>query len=382
MGLGILFALNLSHMSKLYSVPLRALLLILAVYLIRMNIEKFRNRRYSWFIFSIFVFWIFYFAKVLLTENLIVQGEIARPWFDYIFYGLTYVLVPYVSFCVVDFQKYKDYILNGFIFSGFALGLVALYAYGGVLGSGVTRISLLVYETGQDTLNPLALSYSGSMTMVLCIHKMLHYKMKRFEYIYLIATFILGFILFLLGASRGSIVAIALCVFAFLYFSSAKRKAGIALGLVILFPIVLWAIEASGSGIIDRLQNTSEDGGGGRDTIWAQNFAHFTDNILFGGKIEIGGIYPHNFIIEILMATGLVGALLFFPVFFMAIKRSLKINRKDSFIVLIFIQGFSLHMFSGSIIAAFLLFIPMAIILAYNKETVVVEDNNSQVIPL
>lgn len=365
-GLGILFALNLSHLSRLYSLPLRVLLMLLSIVLINKYASGLKKKE-TWVLFMVFAFWIFYFFKVLLTQNEILSGEIMRPWAEYIFYGATYSLIPFIAFYLIDFQKYKDEILNGFILSGFLLGVVALYAYGGALTSGVSRVSHLSYETGQETLSPLALSYTGSMTIALVLHKLIFYKKSKLQFIYLVTSLVLGFVMFLLGASRGSVIALILSLLLFFLYSKGSKKFILIISMFILVPAFLWAIEASGSGILDRMQNTGSDGGGGRSFIWAETFNHFAENMLLGGRIEIGGLYPHNFVLEVLMSTGLVGAFLLFPLIFYTIYTSRKLQSKDIFIMLIFVQGLSLHMFSGSITSATILFVPMALVIGINR---------------
>jgi hypothetical protein len=338
------------------------------IYIISKSAPAFKNKRKSIVVFSFLLFWAFYFAKVLLSQNDAANGELMRPWFEYIFYGISYVVLPFITFTVIDFHKYKNFMLDGFIFSGFILGILALYTYGGTLGSDIGRISYLTYKTGEQTLSPLALSYSGSLTMVLCIFKLMITKNNsRGQLIFLYTTLVLSFIMFLLGSSRGSVIALLLSVLIFIFYSPLKSRVQMIISSIIAAPLILWAIEASGSGIVDRIANTQKDGGSGRSRIWVETIDHFLDNIIIGGRVEIGREYPHNIILETLMATGVVGSVILFSLFFATFKRTVKLDKNDLFLFQIFIQGLALSLFSGSLIGSIMLFLPMGALLVYQK---------------
>lgn len=368
-GLAILFSLNLASLSRNYSIPLRLLLAGTMVYYIQKNLDKINIKKINLIIFFL-IFWIYYFVKVLYTESSVPSSQLTRPWFEFVFFAITYVILPFITFTVLNFNEYKRVILNAFIFSGFVLGSFSLYIYGGALGTGIGRISNLSYETGEATLSPLALSYSGSLTIVLCILKLLRQKENSsFQKVYLWVTIVLAFIIFLLGSSRGSIVSLLLSLIIIFSYTPLKHKFKLICLSIISIPVIIWAIEASGSSLIKRTSNIQSDGGGGRDLIWSNAFNHFLENPIFGGKVEIGGGYPHNIIIEILMATGIIGALLILPLIIKSFSKGFKMKKEDIFVFLIFIHGFTLHLFSGALWGSILIFTPMGILLTYSQKS-------------
>uniref|UniRef100_UPI0013FD601B O-antigen ligase family protein n=1 Tax=Cellulophaga sp. Z1A5H TaxID=2687291 RepID=UPI0013FD601B len=315
-------------------------------------------------------FWVYYFVKVLYTENLILDHrELGRNWFEYIFYAITFVIFPFLTFIILPIEKYRNYIINGIIFSGFILGIVGLYLYGHLLQSGIGRINQITYQTGEAVLNPLNLSYSGSLTIVLCLYRLIIQKKhtKKVK-LYLIITIILSFAMFLLGSSRGSVVSLFLTFPLFLMYSPMKKKISLIIISLLSIPVIYWAINASGSSIVDRILSTKEDKGGGRDSLWTDALNHFIENPIFGGKIEVSGIYPHNFIIETLMSTGIVGAFLLFPIIILGFKlcyEKAKDNKLNLFILIILIQGFTQHFFTGGMYTATLMFMPLG--MAYSS---------------
>jgi O-antigen ligase len=172
--------------------------------------------------------------------------------------------------------------------------------------------------------------------------------------------------MFFLGASRGSLVAILLCIPFLIYYGSLKNKVRVLLLSIIAIPLLLYGVRTTGSAIFTRSENTIETGdASGRQELWAAAYKEFINNPIVGGRIEVSGVYPHNVFLEVLMSTGIIGFSLFFVVFFKSLERGLKvIKNKGSYIVpvLIFINGISESMFSGSIYGAILLFTPMGMI--------------------
>lgn len=365
-GLAFIFSFNLSSLSRFYSVPLRvvmALIMLAIIHRFRKRLVQNTNAHYA---ILFIVFWIFYTVKVLFTESTTSSHELARIWIEYPLYALLYVVIPFMAYYSIDIKKYQKDILNGFISSGFILGLVSLYLYGKFLAQGIGRLNLVSYQTGEEVLNPLALSYAGVLTIVLCIYRLLILKeRKKLQIIYLISTIILSFILFLLGSSRGSVIAIMLTLPVFIAYSGVKQKFKFITVSILSIPIIIWAMEASGSSLFERMGNTVEDKGGGRESLWANAFSHFLENPIFGGKIEIGGIYPHNFILEILMSTGLLGIILFMTVlikgFFLG-RKNASIDNTSVFALLLLVVGFSQYSFSGGVYTAINLFVPLGII--------------------
>ena len=365
-GLAGMFAFNLGTLSRYYSQPLRIVMAILMVYIIHKHRLTLFSHKLSRYIILFLLFWAFYVVKVLITTNNVLSIELEHVWYDYILYPIMYVMIPFITFCSLDIRKYWLNVISGFIFAGFVLGVASIYLYGSFMLSGIGRINAISYQTGEAVLNPLSMAYTGVLTILLCLYRLIIYKKNtKFEVIYFIITIILCFALFLFGASRGSVVVLFLSLPLFFYYSPLKHKVKLTFLSFIIFPILIYIIEASGSDLLNRVDNTSEDRGGGRTTLWENAFNHFLDNPIFGGRIEIGHIYPHNFIIEILMATGVMGALLILPVVFKGFSlgfRAVKKNKLNLFALLMLLVGFVLYTFSSGLYTTILLFVPIGII--------------------
>ncbi|MEB8330282.1 O-antigen ligase family protein [Flavobacteriaceae bacterium KMM 6897] len=377
-GLAIILSLNLSELSRFYSVPIRVVMALLMIIIIHRHKNLLIKNKNSHYIILFIVFWVFYLLKVLYTESITTNNELRRIWYEYPLFAFLYIIMPFLAFYSIDFYKYKKIILNGFISSGFILGLVSLFLYGKYLVQGIGRLNLVRYQTGEEVLSPLALSYSGALTIVLCIYKFVILKEKnKLQILYLSSTIILSFIMFLLGSSRGSVIALMLTLPLFLIYSPIKQKFGLIFLSILSTPVIIWALEASGSSIFTRMGNTIEDKGGGRESLWKNAFMHFIEHPIFGGKIEIGGIYPHNIILEILMATGILGTILISPVIIKGFKlgiENLRYDKTNLFVILIMIQGLTQHLFTAGFYTSTLLFVPLAILFSLSKKNLQYEN--------
>src|SRR5690606_13095341 len=104
-GLAIMFALNLSSLSRYYSIPMRIIVLVIMLYIIRINWRNLISHKYSLYITLFIVFWLSYFLKVLFTENNSYNLELSIAWYEFIFYSLTYVIIPFLAFLSIDYKK-------------------------------------------------------------------------------------------------------------------------------------------------------------------------------------------------------------------------------------------------------------------------------------
>src|SRR5690606_31006775 len=143
-------------------------------------------------------------------------------------------------------------IINGLITSGFFLAIFSIYFFGDqILSGSVGRIGKSI-DSDDGVISPLALAYSSVLTISICIYKLLYEKSKLLGKIFTIIVILLSIVLFLLGSTRGALVALFLIILVFIYFGDAKRKM-ISIVLVVLSaPIVIWAIEFTGSSILER----------------------------------------------------------------------------------------------------------------------------------
>ena len=369
-GLEVIIATGNSEMSRFYSIPIRILQFSMMIYLSRFIIlEKIKIHYFPAFLF----FSILYLFKVFYTDNQLYTSEfmpLKKSWQEYIFYFVIMTFLPLISFASFDFRKYSKVVFNAIILSTFLLSLISIYFYSDAIGSGVGRISLLVYQDSdtESTISPLALSYGSALGISLCIYALLFQKNTFYKKVYLFLVISSALVIFFLGASRGSLIAIIASVAAMVYYSNFKRKILLMVLSIISIPLLINIADRIGSNLFERAENTLEGGdSSGRNELWADAWNHFTDYPLLGGRIEVSGIYPHNLFLETLMATGLVGFLLFVPPMIKSFINASKLVKNDKVFLIaliLLINGFSQNMFTGAIYNMMVLSSGMGILLS------------------
>lgn len=368
--LALLISLGLTNSSRLITIPLRLLISIFMLVILKDSFIK--NKKLEAISLLFTLFWLFYFIKVLINYNSI--HKLSRSWLEYIFYSVNFCILPFFALSRLNFNKYKKNILDTLIFSGFSMGAISLFLYKTILLSGVSRISMAKYSGIDDeTLSPLALSYAGALTLTLCFYELIYNKNKRLSYsIYLYVTIILSLSMFFLGSSRGSVVAIVLTLPLFILYGSVKSKFKFFIFFLISIPLVIYGANLSGTSVFERTTSTINDGDFGRGQLWENAINEFLKYPFLGGRIEIG-FYPHNFILEILMATGILGFLFLIIVLIKGFINVYKKSFLDSnyvWVFIILIQGITQHMFSGALYTAILVFFPLGLCFTanYNKD--------------
>ena len=139
-----------------------------------------------------------------------------------------------------------------------------------------------------------------------------------------------------------------------------------------MIPILSWGALKTGSSIFQRTGGTFEgENIGIRYELNNAGLDVFYDSPFFGKQIELvnvagfDNIWPHNFVVEIMMSTGIIGLLLFLSIFLFGLRKSLfmaKLNINYLWIPILLFQAIIQYLFSTPFYNAVLLFIPLGII--------------------
>ena len=123
--LALVISLGYSDYTRSFTVPLRILLILLMLLFISKNLKNlYRNKNT---LILLLIFWGIYFFKVMIHFN--TNADMSLEWYEYIFYSFSYCVLPFITFILSDFKKFKNVILNSLIFSGFSLGVTSLFLY-------------------------------------------------------------------------------------------------------------------------------------------------------------------------------------------------------------------------------------------------------------
>lgn len=364
--LALTIAAGMMDVTRFVTIPLRLGSSFLMIYSICKN---FKNFKYKYINLLFILFWLLYLFKVLYHYN---EGySLFRTPLEYVLYAINFSVLPFLFYSSINFKQYKTTIVSALISSGFVLGLVCFFLYGEYLGSDVGRLG--TGDTDGEVLGPLALSYGSVITIAMCFFQLFFVKnLKKMYSIYLFVSIVLSFIMFLLGASRGSVLAIVISMIVMVVYGNTKTKLKFSIITLVLTPVVIWSVISSGSIVFSRTESTFESGDIGRVTLWNDAFNEFLNYPLLGNRIEIG-FYPHNFILETGMALGIIGLILLFIILIYGlflIYKKIRIDNDYIWVLMLFLQGFAQHSFTGAIYFSVMLFFPLGLMYSVcdNKE--------------
>jgi hypothetical protein len=367
--------------TRMFTVPLRLFICALCAIHFFSLLSKLRLQ---WTVLIPFALFSIMFIFRIIKSSIEEPELLSRSGFEFVLFFLSFGVIPFVYYNVVPKNRDLIIIENAVVLGSVLLSVIAIVFYRDLLGGDFSRAG--GYSSSDDaTISPLALSYSAALVLGVALYRIVQLKRKIILNLVILC---LGFIPFLLGASRGSVLALLLSLFLVVVANQGlKGFLKTALLLVLLFPIVSYVVEASGSGLIDRMStiqtqfNPDEvQHSWNRIFIWRTSFEQFLENPISGDFLEnrARGHYPHNVVIEALMTTGLIGGI---PFIYLLVKGMLKAAQivrtmpDKGWLSIVFVQVVFMNMFSGGIFSAIWLWSSLGIILAVrlpNKREVVV----------
>lgn len=373
-GLSLIIYNGYIGLSRYYTIPLRVLMAALMLFLI--SSKNYRICKQHQALFSLFVlFWISYLAAIL--RELTIPGNAGNFTIeDIVSYSVLTCIIPFIYFFQNKNEKIISNYLKAILLSGLIFAGISYLLYGQFLFSGIGRIShVRYYATGiNNVLSPLAFSYISSLVIAICIYKLFFRKQAASNKKYLIIIICASLVPFLLGASRGSVIALFLpFVIIMLVQKDLKRRTLLITAFILFSAAVILLSESLGSSLITRLLNTYSDiedqtTSASRLLIWQVTLEQFMKSPIWGNSIYCRiPPYPHNIILEVLMAVGLLGFIPFISLVAIAIKRSIKIVRYQpeyTWIFIFFAQSFIQNMFSGAIFSAIWFWSSMGLVLS------------------
>jgi O-antigen ligase len=315
------------------------------------------------------------FILRMLIDELLSTGyslSFSQMFASYLSFGIIPFFV--ISNLKLSFDNIK-FLEKSLLIAAFLYSILAAWFYFKFLGT-LGRLS--THTSGEEVLSPLALSYSATLALgfalVSILNKTVKGTMKWLMYITIVASIIP----FLLGASRGAILALVVSLlfyggYIFIY-GKTLTKVKIVFFTIILMSILIYTaiiFESSAFTRFLRIFEAMEEGDSSaiRTEIWKQAFNQFLGSPIIGSSFVIKGFesYAHNFIIEVLQTTGIVGFLPFVFIFYKAFKASLYLFAQApqfSWISIAFIQCIVRFSFSGTLYSAGWLWVITGILFA------------------
>lgn len=353
------FSALLGQDSNLFSYVFRVIVLGLSVVLIVGTWG--RRFRLNWPAAFLFAFWAIYLMRMFWDTN-DSNVYLGLEGWEYWAWGIGACLLPAMALMTIRSRLAIDYALL------LSLGLMLI---SGVVvanvGSTFSETSLgNIVDTGRlqlASLNPISVGHLGLSLCILsfwCLKEPLSLTSWPRRLVS-IAGIALGIYLILASASRGPILAlIAVGLWYLLCIQGKTRIHAVPFAALVVFGVyqgMLYLEESHQSGVLSRIHSvTSEEDMAisGRLIAYKGALEQFLESPLWGSSLEerITGSYPHNILLESLMATGFSGGVMLMGLMLLGVYVSYWLLAKKAGIAwvgLIYFQYFVAAQFSGAI---------------------------------
>ncbi|ALI53967.1 O-antigen ligase family protein [Celeribacter marinus] len=353
---GITTVLGLDN--RMASVLMRAVVLLLTV-LVLLRPGSTSALRPSWPILLFFLFWTIYLVR-MAYDTILGTGELGRPALDYWLFGVGTSFLPASALLLTRSLPKPRGLVRWTLWTSVAALLLGLvFGQASMISSNGAS-----FDTGRlslESLNPISLGHVGATVFLIAYWKLRHDRVSLVTTLAYLATAGFGLVGIGMSGSRGPFIA-ALASVLFIEASKGGRaiiwKATILLVPLLSLSVDLTALDKFfGINLFDRLDaaiQLTDPSALGRNAQYASAWRMFLDHPVLGATLEDPAfrIYPHNIVLEALMATGFIGTafLLGFllSVLFRAFTLATKNSEYAAFSAL-YVQHFVAGQFSSSL---------------------------------
>ncbi len=317
---GLAIPLRLDEESRWFSVPYR--LLVAGMSLLIM----YRNRRSALWkhlsVVSFFLFWVFYTAKAVysfgtdyyLPDFIVTEYEIYARL-------LLIVILPSAAAMMVDYSKLnlRRILVRSFWVLFAMIGANLLYG-------------IITYEPAREfelkhifTVYYISYGHIGTSLCLVALYFLWFEPASVREKIAYAVALLLGLFTIVEGSARSPFLALAVCVAYLLLVKRSRLWSGLAVGSLVLFGAFMVFYSANRWEFLPFINRTYNWLAYGDNSLRTPLFEYgrniFKESPLIGGRVLFeDGSYPHNLFLELLMATGLVGFILYFLKFIPVVR--------------------------------------------------------------
>jgi len=366
------------------------LFLLILAFSILFLCNKFSDSRYlskgAW---TVIAFWLFYSCRILYDTLYVGLSYSSASVFK--FYSIAFGTCLVSAIAVLKSAKYID--LKFFIRATFLMIMLSnfsiLYITYKTLGTinpfdfGLRAEFYYVDESGtiKSNLNPILISLYGEMLALLSLCNVWLFRTKSREKVLYFTTFLVGMIALLLGGSRGptlSFIGLVVLMIAYKVYYTRKTAVNVFRGfltfgvLTFLFAfLVLPSIDFENLTVINRLVDFYDGGAtkqlDNRDRAFSSAWNYFLESPFIGKRfVDRYNAYPHNILLESLMALGVLGGALFLYFNFYSFVYLFKLNNNSQYFVnisILFLVAFAISMTSGGLFVSYDYWVLLSLVL-------------------
>lgn len=374
----------------------RIISLVLIFYILFLGIYQKKIFILPRYIITLIVFCLLLYIRVIF--DVIARGI---PFFFqddnfYILFFSSNTLLPVIIVsCLLKYFDYTTFAKLSYIavlISSLQLLIYVLYTFG--LSPEIFQTRIVVLRSNPESadnsyiLNPITFALVGQQLSMVSITYLIFNKNNKIQKIQFLASFFIGFIVLLLGGSRGPILTTLLVFFILIFVKNYKSKNLLTflkyiIGfIIIIFSLFLFIDNDTLENIealrrifntVDTINNTDKEE---RVYEYAAAWNQFLENPIIGDQYvnNFDNYYAHNIFLELLMATGIIGTFLFLLFFVHYLKALLKVLYQEIppsmlSIYILSISAFLLSMTSGSLYISLDFWLFILAVCGYDKVT-------------
>ncbi len=286
--------------------------------------------------YCLLIFWVIYTAHLLFDMEVMGVSFAGGSNFQVYSFALGNSFLSCIAIILTARMMNMQQLIEKIFYTIFicnVLIILTAMAQNGLNPNAIfaNRIELLAnHDETKVVLNPITLGQSGGDLLILALSLLLLPQVKtHLARWLLVVALVLGFVVLMLGASRGPFLGTVLLLppVLWLHFRFSTWSVGyfarwvvvlaLIIGGVLQYVIPLVNASAKEIAILERLDKFSNQRSKGqkeyRDGAFASAWQDFKDSP-FWGKQFVGtydDYFPHNIFLEVLMATGIFGGFFF-----------------------------------------------------------------------
>ena len=300
------------------SISYRVVYLLFSIYILVSTLPRLKSVRIPVAAILLTLFWLVYLGRLIYDFEVLglTRGYARKGLPFFVAYGIGGCFIPALTLSLVkdqlDFNKLRNFSRYAFIVSC----LFVLLYIKSEIGLDITTFYQRVRLGEDDVINPIGMSQLGGGLFILVLIEKVIYNRGGF---WILAQGLLGVMLLLMGGSRGPLMGVVavMLLLAYQAFRWGNTKLKYWLQIVVSLAVGITAValfilpNLQSFALYNRINSTVEKGAGLdiRGKQWSSAWSQFTDNPILGDQIieNAMNFYPHNFFLEVLMSTGIIG---------------------------------------------------------------------------
>jgi hypothetical protein len=329
------------------------------------------SHQQTFYCVALIAFLVHYGSTMFVSLILNLEQSVAPPSVMFgLFIGVSVLPSFVIVACGVDYRSRETWLLKLLFVIVTTFIAVAVYNGRELLGTQYGRFKV------EGGINQIYLGHMAVLNLyvIYFLSTAPDARLNRITKAFMFLGGLLSMMTIVAAGSRGPVVGLFV-VGCYMFWAQMRKAAGLvtsmgvmvvaAFAIIFLDPQVFY--EYTGSSLLLRLTETEDLSSEGRLTIYRMGLEKFAESPIWGGSLLVMNTYPHNFIIEVLMATGLIGLTFFLAFYVPALVECLAAARRAR---VKWFHVFFIHMsvtfsFSGSVWGMHLLWTALALVLAH-----------------